>query len=63
MKSRLFDEIARRIAGEGELGKDDEIGVPRRGVLRETDDQREVAREVANSGIDLPESDPHQLLS
>ncbi len=62
MKSRLFNEIARRIAGDGELGKDDQFGVSRRGVLRETNHQGDVAREVADGGIDLPEGNPHQYL-
>ena len=57
----FVQQIARRIAGDGEFGKDDDFhpGLHPAPVGRE--DARFVARQVADGGIDLGEGDLHAL--
>jgi len=55
----VVKEIARRVTGDDELRKDDELGAAARGRRRGGDDAIGVACEVADSGVDLGETDPH----
>ena len=59
MKLGFSTRVARRIAGDGKLGENDQLRVARSRFPRETEHEREVAREVADRGIDLPERNPH----
>ncbi|HEX3990417.1 MAG TPA: hypothetical protein VHX39_04510 [Acetobacteraceae bacterium] len=59
----LFDQVARRVAGYGQLGKDNQFGISRRRVTGETDHEPDIAGKVADGRIYLPESDPHLHLS
>ena len=49
----FFDQIARRISGDGQLGEDDQVGAQGSGAACERGHAGDVAREVANRAIDL----------
>ena len=58
----LLDQVARRVAGDGEFGEDDEVGAAAGCFARRTDHALGIPFEIADRGIDLPKSDPHELL-
>ena len=55
----FFDEIAGRIAGEGELGKHYDFGAASGGIARGACHAVDVPREVPYRGIQLRQSDAH----
>jgi hypothetical protein len=55
----LFDEIARRIAANGEFGKKNQLGAGLAGALGEIDDFRGVAVEIPDGRIDLSQRNDH----
>ena len=59
-EAAFFDEVARGVAGEGELGEDGEFGAAFGCGAREADHEGEIAREIANRSVDLPEGDAHE---
>ena len=52
-----LDEVARRVAADGELRKEDEVGAGGLGAASVLDDLRRVAREVADRDVDLRDGD------
>ena len=60
-ESGAQEEILRRVARDGELGKNDEVGPRRAGRVDAREDQGAVAVEVADDRIDLGESQLHQF--
>ncbi len=56
----LFDQVAGRVAGDGEFGKDDEVGAARGGVAGEAGHEGAVAGQVADRGVDLAQGDAHE---
>src|SRR5581483_1884624 len=60
-EARPEEEVLRRVAGDGELGEDDDLGA---GVLRglePVEDERAVSVQVADRGVDLGEREPHRF--
>ena len=55
-------QVLRRVAGDGELGEEDEIRRTPLRLLEPVEDQRAVAGEVADDGVDLGERDPHRFV-
>ena len=55
----FFHQIARRVAGEGELGKHHHFGAASGGIARGADHAVDVPREVPHGGIELRQSDAH----
>ncbi len=61
-KSWFFDEVARRVAVDGELGEDGDVRALAGCFAGRTDYALGIAGEIADRRIDLRESDPHELL-
>ena len=55
---RAQQQVLGRVAADRELGEGDEVGVALGGAARGVEDQRAVAREVADGAVDLGERDP-----
>ncbi|MDQ1388122.1 MAG: hypothetical protein QOF56_1576, partial [Acidobacteriaceae bacterium] len=53
------DQVPRRVAADGEFGKQDEAGACRPRLLREVDDPGSVAGKISNCGINLSQRDLH----
>ena len=58
-EARAQEEVLRRIAGDGELREEDEVGAARPGLLEPGEDAVAVAVEVADDRVDLGESETH----
>lgn len=57
----LFEEIARRVAGEREFGKDGDIGAGFGCAACEGADALGIAIEIADGGVGLREGDSHAV--
>ena len=58
-ESGLFDQIARRVTGEGELGKHHDFGAASGGIARGARHAVDIPGQVADRGIQLRQSDAH----
>ena len=58
-EARPQEQVLGRIARHGELGEDDEVGSRGAGLADRVDDQRPVAGEIADDGVELREREPH----
>ena len=56
----LLEQVARRVAGDGEFGEDDDVGARFSRAAGEGLDFAGVAVQVADGGIDLCERDLHR---
>ena len=56
---RFEEEILRRITGNGQLGRKNEIGAGGRELIVSGEDFVEVTPQIADGGIDLGETDFH----
>ena len=61
-EARPQEQVLGRVARDGELGEDDEVGAGGAGLADRVDDERAVTREVADDGIELGEREPHAWL-
>ena len=57
------EQVLGRVAGDGQLGEEDEVGAARPGLLEPAEDAVAVAVEVADDGVDLGEREAHALHS
>ena len=55
------EQVLGRIAGDGQLGEDDEVRALRARLADRVDDERPVAGKVADDGVELGERDPHRI--
>ena len=60
-EARSQQQVFRRVAGDGELGKQDEIGALRPGGLEPLENQPAVAVQIADDRVDLDEGKAHAL--
>jgi hypothetical protein len=58
----LLDQIAGRIAGDGEFREDDQVCAGSRGFPGEIGHAGDVAAKVADGRIDLPQRDFHPMI-
>ena len=58
-EARAEEQILGRIACDGELGEQDEIGPGAACLTDRVDDERSVAGEIADDGVELREREPH----
>ena len=58
-ESRPQEEVLRRIAGDRELGKEDEVGLRVARLREPREDPVAVALEVADDRVDLSQGEPH----
>ena len=56
------EQVLRRVAGDGELGEEDEVGALVACLGEAPDDPVAVPVEVADDGVDLGEREPHRFL-
>ena len=59
---RSKEQVLGRVAGDGQLGEEDEVGATRPGLLEPAEDAAAVAVEVADNGVDLGEGEAHALI-
>src|SRR5204863_9909352 len=60
-EARSRPQVLRRIAGDGELGEEDEIGALWLRGFEPFENQLPVAVQIADDGVDLHEGEPHTL--
>ena len=60
---RVLDQVADAIAGQRQLGRDDDVGAPARGRVERAENLCGVAVDVPARGVHLSECDAHVLYS
>ena len=58
-EGRPQQQILRRVAGDGELGEEDEVGAGLARLLEPPEDAARIALEVADDAVDLSECESH----
>ncbi len=59
-EARPQQEILRRIAGHGELREERDVGAGRLRLAEPLEDERAIAVEIADDGVDLRKCDAHR---
>ena len=59
-EARAEEQVLGRIARDGELGEEDEVGPGGACLTDRVDDERPVAGEIADDGVELREREPHR---